>query len=121
MFTLLKKLMTATKARSERRVRLALENLEGREVPAVLIKPQLLGDGTLRIEGTSGNDKIYVLQSDGPSQNVWVGKTKGGQEYGNFSGSKVKSLLILGLGGSDTLDLSGASNGAHHVKVDSTI
>lgn len=125
MLSLIKKFLTPVKMNSRKATAapLDLEGLESRSLMAASITANLLSDGTLRIEGTSRADKIYVLQSDGSSQNVWVGSAVGGKQYGSFPGTgagRVQRLEIVGLGGGDLIHLQG-TGAAHHVKVDSVI
>jgi hypothetical protein len=96
---------------------LNFESLEARELMATNVTASLSG-GVLSIIGTEKADAIYVLQSDGASREVQVGSSRGTKDFGAFR--KVDRIEIVGLGGSDVIDLQGKID-AHQVKVPATI
>jgi Ca2+-binding RTX toxin-like protein len=98
-----------------------VEQLEARELMASRLTATLDGAGVFRIEGTERNDMILVRQvnqqisianlasirtPDGPSRTVRA--------------SRVKSFVVHGLGGDDTVDLT-ASGGAQQIIVPATL
>src|SRR5262245_18423327 len=87
-----------------RRVRLGLEVMEDRRLPAATLTAALGVDGILRVEGTDGPDSFDVRSC--ANGNVYVGNLSQ-----NFPTAQVRAIEVDLLGGDDRLWLNAESVG----------
>jgi Ca2+-binding RTX toxin-like protein len=92
-----------TSARKPRRPQLGVERLEGRDVPTTA---SLLGS-TLTVDGTDKGEYISV-RLDGWQVRVSDAAIRDGRTYVSaIDASRVHQVVVHGLGGDDTINLSG--------------